>query len=75
MNRKFMSEVSERTRPLAVDSMEEATRVIAKAIATGKDMDTDAFARHLAWLIGFDALIDDRKALHHAASFMVADPL
>lgn len=75
-NQKFVDEVFERSRPLAVDSMDAAAEVIAKQIAKGKSESTtdEAWARHLAWVIGFDALIDDRKRLRDLSSFMATDP-
>lgn len=73
--------IHERTRPLAVDSIDEAAKQIDVAIKKGLDRrvpvnfsDADerlAYARHLAWIIGFDALIDDRKAINKITSLIV----
>lgn len=76
MNPKGIKFVEEKTRPLAVMTMDHAAEVIGKAlaerdarIAAGKplatDTDAEAQGRHFAWLIGFDALTDDRKAIHN----------
>lgn len=74
-NQKFIDEVFERSRPLHVDSMDKAAEVIAKAIAEMKSTsEPETFARHLAWIIGFDALIADRERLRDLSSFMATDP-
>lgn len=73
MNQAFIREVHTRSRPLNVDSMDAAALVLAREIAKGPltDIDPETWARHLAWVLGFDALIDDRKALHHLTTHMV----
>lgn len=75
MNQKGIKFIAERTRPLAVMTMAQANEVIGKELAkrderaaAGKPLETDAadkFGTHLAWIIGFDALTDDRAAIHH----------
>ncbi len=71
-NQKFVDEVYGLSRPLAVYSMDEAASVIAKALDARREDDNEAFGRHLAWLIGFDALLSDRKRLRDLSSFMVS---
>jgi hypothetical protein len=79
MNAKGIKFVHEHTQPLAVNTMDAAAEVIrnniAKKIAEGKDtkfaVDSPEFARHLAWVIGFDALVDDRKAVHEFTTKIV----
>lgn len=65
--------IHERTRPLAVNSMDDAETTIAKALARGPSGNTtpEQWARHLAWIIGFDALIDDRKAIQSVTKLLV----
>lgn len=73
-NQRFIDEVYGLTRPLAINSMDEASETIAKALrerTNGQD-DNDKFARHLAWIIGFDTLINDRKRLRDLSSFMTS---
>lgn len=62
-----------RVRPLDVDSMDKAAEVIAKEIARGPSEGTtpESWARHIAWVIGFDTLIDDRKAIRSITSLVV----
>jgi hypothetical protein len=65
--------VHERTEPLAVDSMADAEAVLLKELEKGRDQELDrgAWARHLAWIIGFDRLLEDRKAIHQVTSLVV----
>lgn len=65
--------IHERTRPLAVDSMDAASEAIAAALAKGPSGSPtpEQWARHLAWIIGFDALLDDRKAINKITSLIV----
>lgn len=76
LNAKGVGFVHDKTRPLAVYSMEEAAAAILKQLPDVAQADTqkklEDLARHIAWLIGFDTLIDDRKAIHHVTS-LVAD--
>ena len=75
MNEKGIKFIEERTRPLAVATMEHAAEVLAKElqkrderIGAGKPLKTDTpadFGRHLAWIIGFDTMTDDRAAIHN----------
>lgn len=75
MNTKFLTEVQHRTRELAVSTMDQATEVLLKEITRGPATGTtpEAWARHLAWVIGFDTLVDDRKRLAELTSFMLPD--
>jgi len=72
-NEKGVAFIHERTRPLAVNSMEDAAAAIAFALAKGPSpsITPEQWARHLAWIIGFDDLIDDRKALHAVTSLLI----
>lgn len=74
MNTKGIRFVHERTTPMHIDTMEKAAEAIGRAIrerdariAEGKPLTTDQdpvkFGRHCAWLVGFDHIIDDRKAI------------
>jgi hypothetical protein len=83
MNDRGIKFINDRTAPLAVDTMKCAAEIILKEIekreeriATGRELETDrteAFGMHIAWVIGFDALIDDRKAIHHVTEKIVID--
>lgn len=73
--------IHQRTKPLAVDSMDEAAKQIDVAIKKGLDKQNPVdffndeeradYARHLAWIIGFDHLIDDRNAINKITSLIV----
>jgi hypothetical protein len=75
MNQKGMKFVEERTRPLAVATMDRAAEVIGKELAkrderakAGRPLETDVpekFGTHLAWIVGMDALLEDRAAIHN----------
>lgn len=67
--------VHQRSRPLEVYSMEQAGEIIDKAIADakGKPSIGEGIGRHIAWLIGFDTLIDDRTEIQRITSLVVED--
>lgn len=67
--------VHQRSRPLDVYSIERAAEVIDKAIADAKEEppESEGIGRHIAWLIGFDTLIDDRKEIQKLTSLVVED--
>lgn len=81
MNRRGLQFVHDKSRPLHVYDMAQATEVIAKAIADlierggnlADEQVRTAQARHFAWLIGFDTLVADRKALHAVVDLIVPD--
>ena len=75
INKKGVKFVHDGTRPLNIYSMDDAQDVIARAIEKGPPGSTTPlqWARHLAWLIGFDTLIDERKSIHSVTSLIVAD--
>lgn len=75
LNKAGVALVHRCTRPLAIDTMDAAAEAIAKHIARGPSSSTtpEAWARHLAWVIGFDTLIDDRKRIHGVTQFVVED--
>lgn len=75
MNQIGIKMIHDATRPLHVDSMDAAQDVLAKALlergfCTTVE-DRERLARHLAWLIGFDALIGDREKVHAFTSMIV----
>lgn len=82
MNDKGIKFIHERTRPLAVATMDHAAEAIGKELAkrderakAGRPLETDApeqFGRHLAWIVGFDALTEDRAAINHITDKVVA---
>lgn len=74
-NKEGVRFIHERTRPLSIDSMDAASEALTLALAKGPSASTtpEAWARHLAWIIGFDALIDDRKAVYSVTSLLVSD--
>lgn len=70
--------VHNKTRPLQIDSMDAAAEAIASALTRKNVAEMDlstpekvaSFARNLAWIIGFDAMINDRKAIHAVTSLV-----
>lgn len=76
MNVKFLREVEHRSRPMAVDSLDDAIRVLAKNIAANPGAPTAeelGRATHLAWVLGLDGFFADRHRLRELVSFMVPD--
>jgi hypothetical protein len=75
--------VHKRTRPLDVDSMEKAAAAISRTIASmltratpvnlGDPDERLAYSKHLAWVIGFDAMIEDRNAIHEVTKLVVEE--
>jgi hypothetical protein len=67
-NAKGITFLQRRTRPLEINDIETAGARIAEALekATNEGRPLDAtLGRHLAWLIGFDTLLEDRAAIHN----------
>lgn len=81
LNSKGIKFIAERVRPLAVNNVEEAAKVLhealekrRKAIEQGNSVPNDeSFAAHLAWIIGFDTLTEDRTAIHQLVDKLVED--
>lgn len=79
MNKDGVRFVHKRTQPLAVPSMNYAEQAIAKELkkrglmTDESDADRVNFARHLAWIIGFDTLTEDRAAIHELTSKIVEE--
>lgn len=75
MNQLGIKTIHDLTRPLAVDSMKAAQEALAKAIAKGPSSSTspESWALHLAWIIGFDALVEDRAKIRAITQYMVDD--
>jgi hypothetical protein len=73
MNQAGIKAIHDLSRPLAVDSMDRAAEVIAKEIARGPSPSTtpESWARHIAWVIGFDALIEDREKVRAITQYQV----
>jgi hypothetical protein len=75
--------INDRTKRLEVDSIEKAAEVLFEAIEKrdarireGNPLSTDTtidFARHLAWITGFDALVEQRAEIHHITSKLQVD--
>lgn len=78
MNQKGIKFIHERSRPLAVDSMDAAGEAILRALEKHVKGEFDplpleSFARHLAWIIGFDALVEDRAAVREFTDKLVEE--
>jgi len=66
INSKGVRFIEAHSRPLEIDSLDRAQEVLATAIAKGPASDKitpEQWARHLAWIIGFDDLVKDRKTV------------
>lgn len=74
IDQKAVNRIYHLSRPLAVNTMDDAARVLAKEIekGMGRDQSPEEWARHLAWIIGFDALLDDRASVQRIVE-VVAD--
>lgn len=69
---KGLAFLKDMATPLAVDSMNDAADIIAKELARGPspNITPEQWARHLAWVIGFDRLIADRKAIRRVVELL-----
>lgn len=72
INQKGINRIYHLSRPLAVNTMDEAARVLGKEIekGMGRDQSPEEWARHLAWVIGFDALVEDRALIHSTVEYI-----
>jgi len=82
-NKKGVQRLHALTTPLAVNSMSDAAEAISKRLEQALIADSPRhvdmadpverlkFAQNLAWLIGFDRLIEDRNEIHEITSLIV----
>ncbi len=75
INDKGLNFIAQRVRPLGVNTMEQAVEGLTKHIAMGPPPTTtpESWARHLAWVIGFDTLVEQRTQIHEFVSMVVRE--
>lgn len=77
LNARGIAFVHARTGRMAVNSTDDAEKVLVREIARGPAPGTtpEEWARNLAWIIGFDTLIGDRTAIRNVVELVVSDAL
>lgn len=75
MNDEGVRFIHERCGPLNVNSMDDAATLITKELRRQRERNTsDAdLGRHLAWVIGFDTLIEQRNQIRQFTSLIVKE--